>query len=127
MISLFCFGYFGVDFDITRHGALTSSFDIVKLIVEQHVENSLLIGKVDRMLLQVFYDRRITKLSHINRVAFFISTFELPRWQNDGIHCQDFIDSWNDDVINSIIKQSLIQIKYSGSCHLNQSVQQFIY
>lgn len=78
------------------------------------------------MLAQILDNRSVIELSHVDRAILLASASELRRRHDDGVHCKDFIDSGHDDVINSVIKQSLIQIEYARRCHFNQPVQQFV-
>lgn len=114
-------------FDEALKVSFSTSLGVVVSVIKHHVNYPLLVWIVDWMIFEIFDYSGFVKFSHVNSVISFIATSELRRWQNDGIHCQDFIDSGNDNVINSIIEQSLIEIEYSDGCHFNQPIQHFGY
>lgn len=105
----------------------SANFCIVKLLVKEHLQNPLLVGVLDWMLLLECEDGCVIELAQEQSIVPAIPGAVLRRRCRDGVHCEDFIDPRYDNVINSVIKQSLVQIEYGRRCYLNQPVQQFIY
>lgn len=108
-------------------GSLLTNLVVVEAFVEQHIQDALLIGIADGMSAQILDYRRVVELSHVDLTGPLVAASNLRRRHNDGVHCEDFIDPRHDDVINSVIKQSLIQIEYARRCHFNQPIQKFVY